>query len=283
MAIELDGIDDKVIVSDNDSLDVTSALTVAGWVYWDTLINESVIVGKWGASGNNRSWNFRIFSTGAIKINITSTGILSTIQASDTGVISTGAWFHVAFTYENLATGRTIFYVNGVAVGTVDTFSGNIHVGTADVVFGYIDNGTGSFHFNGRMDEFGMWKVALTGDDIAQLYNSRIKHMPLQTQPANLVMYSSMDDGADGTSADGQTFRDLSGNGNDGIGDNGANNTGLTWEAEEILSYSPYIISPTSDLVIVEGEIFNAKSYITCELSKESTITQEAILESVIK
>ena len=35
----------------------------------------------------------------------------------------------------------------------------------------------------------------------------------------------------------GTTWYDKSGNGNNGTGDDGANNTGLTWYGEEVLTY----------------------------------------------
>lgn len=51
-----------------------------------------------------------------------------------------------------------------------------------------------------------------------------------------------MDEGTHGNSADLDTSWDLSGNGNNGNPDNGANDTGLSWAGEQVLSYAPGII-----------------------------------------
>jgi hypothetical protein len=82
-----------------------------------------------------------------------------------------------------------------------------------------------------------VWNVALTSTELSLLFNSKIKGMPLQIRPSNLVLYHSMDEGFIGASADTDTLQDLSGNNNDGNPDNGANNTGMSWVGETILSY----------------------------------------------
>jgi len=68
-----------------------------------------------------------------------------------------------------------------------------------------------------------------------------VKGIAKQIQPSNLRLYWPLDEVADGTSADGSTFRDEEDGDKDGdkdgTGDDGANNTGLTARAGEVLSY----------------------------------------------
>ena len=66
-----------------------------------------------------------------------------------------------------------------------------------------------------------------------------MRYIPIQLFGSNLKTYLTLDDLPDGTSGDGDTFVDRSGNGNDGTGSDGGNNTGLTWVGESILSYPP--------------------------------------------
>lgn len=90
----------------------------------------------------------------------------------------------------------------------------------------------------GTIDEVAVWNAELTDNDISILANSKVKHMPLQISPGNIIFYLPMDDQPDGTSADGDTLvnQDNPGTAN-GTGNDGANNTGLTWKAEAVLSY----------------------------------------------
>lgn len=67
------------------------------------------------------------------------------------------------------------------------------------------------------VSEIAVWSVELTEAQSAQYHNAKMRRIPLQIQPANLLMYSPLDDYADGTtSLGGNTFRDESGNGNTG-------------------------------------------------------------------
>ena len=145
------------------------------------------------------------------------------------------------FIYNKIGNVQRLF-INGVEE-TVDTTEGtwgstglgtNFYIGSR---FSQTDT------YDGVVQEVATWSVALTQSEIDLLVNSKLRHILLQIQPANLKGYWSMDDQETGTSADADTVRDLSGNGNNGTGDNGANNTGLTWVGETILSYPSGIIS----------------------------------------
>jgi hypothetical protein len=114
--------------------------------------------------------------------------------------------------------------------------------------------------FWGIISELVIWDVELTLAQVKQLYNSRLKGMGDQISPDDRVLDLRMDDGLDGTSADGDTVRDYSGNSNDGTGDDGADNTGLTWKAEDYLSYpNDVILTTLSEAVVIPYEILLSK------------------------
>ncbi len=79
--------------------------------------------------------------------------------------------------------------------------------------------------------------MKLTADEARRACKPKGKRMILQIQPAALFFYLPLDDIANGISADSATFKDISGNGNDGTGDDGGNNTGLTALDETLLTY----------------------------------------------
>ena len=88
---------------------------------------------------------------------------------------------------------------------------------------------------NGTTDDPFLHAKELSATEMAQIYNSKMRYMPIQISSS--VGYWPLDDQPDGTSFDGDTAVDRSGNGNDGVGNDGANGTGLTAKAEEVLSY----------------------------------------------
>ncbi len=45
-ALEFDGIDDYVLVNDDNSLDITGSITISAWVYNDVSTNNGAIVSK---------------------------------------------------------------------------------------------------------------------------------------------------------------------------------------------------------------------------------------------
>ena len=93
--------------------------------------------------------------------------------------------------------------------------------------------------FDGLFYEIALWSVELTSAEASALTDSnrRVRLGPTQVQPASLILYSTLDDEEGGSSADGDVFFDKSGNGNNGTGIDGTNNTGLTAISEPQLNY----------------------------------------------
>ena len=147
------------------------------------------------------------------------------------------AWNHYCYTYSAVAGVAPLIYINGSSVN-VNSIGGTTS-GTPNVT-DEIDVGnreSAARTFDGTIGDLAIWSVVLTASEISVLYTSNVKHMPLQIQESNLVAYWALDDEEDGSSADADTFIDLSGNGYTLTGADGANNTGLTSKAEAVLSY----------------------------------------------
>jgi hypothetical protein len=167
-------------------------------------------------------------------------------------------WVHVAATYSGNGSSTGInIYVNGSNVNSdtnnagsytaMHNFSVNAYIGYREFVANYSD---------GLIEELYVVGAELTSLEVGSLYNPRMRGMPYQVQWLNRKVYCPMDNGKDGVSADGDTIIDRSGNGNNGTGDDGAGNSGLTWIAGNNLSYPGDVNYIFSEQPIV-GAIMN--------------------------
>jgi len=234
--VEFDGADDSISIPDDNSIDIgTSDFTLAAWIKSDNIANYKIIFDKPASTGNAPKYQMMLNTNGRLCFYLDD-GTGSVLSTDDGTVIDDAASHHVAVTFDR--DGNAIRYVDGSPDGIADDISGVQLTLTND---GALYIGTrllsADRFFLGNINEIAVWNILLTANEISLLANSRIKRIPLQIQPNNLVLYLPMDDEPDGSSADGDSFMDKSGNGNNGTGSDGANNTGCTAKAEEVLSY----------------------------------------------
>lgn len=85
-----------------------------------------------------------------------------------------------------------------------------------------------------RVDEAAIWHAVLTGQEIERWCNGNVKLAALDIQPSSLKATWALLDEEDGSSANGDTFLDYSGNGNHCTGDDGADNAGFTAVADNV-------------------------------------------------
>lgn len=230
-AVDFDGADDLVSIGATQALidlPTTYNFTIALWFNSDVVDSDHAVF-TWSGTDDLVFYpNDDAAGTGGVRVFWRDIG--GTIF-SEAGSDLSGEWHH--FTFVSRAFDDHEAYRDGSSVAT-SSDTGNAGP-FSDVLIG---NFSTQF-WDGGICEVAVWDVALSDHGIEQLALSRLKGMPLQIQPSNLVMYLPMDDEPDGTSFDGDTAWDRSGTGNDGTGDDGGNNTGLTAKAEEVLSYPP--------------------------------------------
>jgi len=231
---DFDGTDGFINLGDVD-VDSTAA-TISLWVYasswrdqWQTLIAKRPA----GSQIANYSLNVRggasnIFQwfcgDGSFHIdNFVASGV------------STGVWHH--FLGELVQNGTSLdseIWVDNVSKASTSYANTNL----ADCLDNTEANigcyNSGYEFFDGHITEVAMWNAQLTAQERTLLTDSKIKGMPYQIQPASLVGYWPLDDLADSTSINAQTFKDRAGT-NDGTGsDAGGESIG---KAEEVLSH----------------------------------------------
>lgn len=88
------------------------------------------------------------------------------------------------------------------------------------------------------VSDVAIWSSVLTTAEIALRSLSKVKRVSCQISPSTLLNYWPLDEVSDGASSNGTSFKSICGSGaTNATGDDGANNTGLTAEAERVLTY----------------------------------------------
>lgn len=169
---------DYVSVPDSNSLDLTSAGTIAAWIYIpdaSSLNSRAGLVQKgtannWGSS--DVAYKLQLWPTRRLALTVTdSSGTDS--QVLSTNSISAQAWHHVAGTW---GSNGMHLYIDGAEDGsstskpTARTNSSNLNLGRALVPSGWFD--FTYYPFNGILDEVYLYGVQLNEDDIKTLYKN---------------------------------------------------------------------------------------------------------------
>ena len=153
--------------------------------------------------------------------------------------ITVDTWTHFCFVYIDAAT-DAFLYMNGVQVAS-DTSIIATGAKTCSSTDWYIgarnDANVANNIWDGPIEEVSFYRSALTATQVAQLYSARMRRMPCQIG-TTLDKYLPLDDGDDGTNADGDSVFPVCGTDTDaGVGNDGAVDGGLTWSVGNNLSY----------------------------------------------
>jgi Concanavalin A-like lectin/glucanases superfamily/Pectate lyase superfamily protein len=161
--LSFDGTNDYVSVPDDDSLDITDAVTLSCWVKFTQLgTGRQKVVYKGNNTQTSVNYSLGKYEWANKAEFFFMAGGGTTTRLISSTLLSTGHWYHLAATYDG-ATAR--LYINGVqdastsVTGTLDT-NGNV------LQLGRIDGGD---YLNGVADEIQVYDEALSGDEIAKL------------------------------------------------------------------------------------------------------------------
>jgi hypothetical protein len=225
-ALDFDGSDDDVSVTDPSALQITGDLTIEAWVYADAIRSDewqNVIVRCNGDSSEEEVDNY------VYALLLQDDGTIKTLweygsgsneyntSTSSSPSVTTGSWFHVAMA-RDVSDNELKIYINGSQLGSTISYTndpsggsnGNFHVGGNE--FG--DN------FDGMIDEVRIWN-----DVRAQTEIQDNMFRTLDGDESGLVAYYRFDQGTAGGSNSGiTTLYDLTSNNNDGTLNNFALN-----------------------------------------------------------
>ena len=164
----LNGSTDYVSLPANLVTDLTD-FTVACWVYWNASRNWERIFDFGSGTGRYMFLTPRS-SSGAVRFAITVDGGKGEQAVTGTAALPTAQWVHVAVTLSGQA---ATLYVNGTAVGSNNAeFLPPWQLGGTSQNWIGRSQYSGDPYFNGRIDEFRIFRGALTAADIAALIAS---------------------------------------------------------------------------------------------------------------
>jgi len=173
-AIEFDGVNDYVSISDSQELRLnTTSGTVAAWIFpssnQETDFSRIVDKNQGGTSG----WSLRLNENNATTFNINNVGGNSIAQ-----VITPNEWNFVVGVFDN-AGGH--LYVNGVNVTNVAGIGRSpLNVAGAIRIGQWVD--ASGRHFNGTIDEVQIWNRALSSEEVLTSYRAGEFFIPLDNR-----------------------------------------------------------------------------------------------------
>ncbi len=175
-ALELDGTNGYVSVPSTPTLQLTSALTIAGWVKGDVLWGMGTDVDIIARKGDGDPNNYQF----AIKNGLATMFLDDSDSAGLSGntVLSSGHWYHVAATWDG---SEVRIYVDGVLDkdppdlrgGTIGTDTRPLYIGgrgTSDVL-------------DGIVDDVRIYNRALSAAEVAALANRSVQITAWQEVP----------------------------------------------------------------------------------------------------
>jgi hypothetical protein len=169
-ALDFDGADDYLEVSDNASLSLTGTVTVGAWIWLDPGWlppghgGAGVIVCK-HRDVTGKGYSLRVQASRNLRALLNGVAVVSQSQ------VPVGRWTYVALTFDSSA-GSAVLYINGgedssaSIAGTLTASGCGLRIGDQSCYAG----GTGSEVFYGVIDDVRIYGRALSASEVLQLY-----------------------------------------------------------------------------------------------------------------
>lgn len=185
-ALNLDGSNDFVNITDSANINPVNAITISYWIYPISLGTMRPI--SKDDNGANREYLFQTTGAGAINFGFWNSGGTLNSANSANGVLTANNWYYVSGTYD----GTTIKeYINGVLIASTSWAGQTLKDGTANLWFGRF--AASQEQFAGKIDDVKFYNYARTQKQIIEDMNA--SH-PAPGSPINTpVGYWKFDDG----------------------------------------------------------------------------------------
>jgi len=155
-ALFFDGANDIVVVADDASLNMTTAITLAAWIKPSQQTTQRIIIKLLGTDG----YELFLASGGMVSFRINNT---TRLNSTTSYPIDGNTWMHVAATYDGT---NMKLYINGTQEGG-DKASGNIRTNSVNLGIG--SELGGSKKFEGSIDDARIYNRALSFSEIQEL------------------------------------------------------------------------------------------------------------------
>jgi len=164
-AYSFDGVDDRTIVSDSNTLDITDAITITAWIKPVTVSGKYVVAKRDDSPPGGNVYDLDIFPGKVRALFHYDGGGSATKQAEGTTNINVNEWQHIAVTCDG--TTITVYY-NGQPDGTGSFDNEKIHISGGRLEIGMYSGGW--VYFDGSIDEVRIYNRALSGSEVEALY-----------------------------------------------------------------------------------------------------------------
>lgn len=169
--LRLDGQDDHIAIEYNDSLRIDKAVTYVGWFYFTDLtpnnnLIDTRIPNQWKDTG------FNLWIKDASRNSIISPNADAWAGAADSRTSATEEkWTHIALVVNNTI-GKIWLYLDGSLDVTADVPEEGMGISEQPMIIGARADIQAGTCMDGIIDDIAVWNVALTAEEIAQVFGS---------------------------------------------------------------------------------------------------------------
>jgi hypothetical protein len=184
--MSFDGVDDYIDCGNNESLDITGAITMSAWIKTSDATSHQTLFGKGISfgSGGNKGYSLGIYNT-KIYFDTYDSVQRSDLQSSN-GTVKQDEWFFLTTTWDGTTrTNGKKIYINGVLNREKTSTISEI---TGTNLFNFSIT-KGSNFFNGFMSDVRIYNRALSETEIKTLYNSYNPNIKMKTSLPKIKLY----------------------------------------------------------------------------------------------
>jgi len=166
-ALEFDGFNDYVSISNNKSLNVLKNITIEAWVYPYKMPWIAPIISK-GTNVSNFAYHLAIgqyYSNGGVSFKLHSTGA-SILWLDSIFPLKLGKWYYITVVHSG---NTSKIYINGILNNAVSYFNDFIRKNDLPLIIGSYNDF--SDFFNGIIDEIYIYNRSLDSSEIYNNYN----------------------------------------------------------------------------------------------------------------
>ena len=164
--VQLDGTESWIIAPHRDHLNLQNEFTLSAMINPAKVKTQTILRKGAEVNGENKwPYGLSLSGTGDVIFTVTTNNGADMYQARSTGY-DTDVWMQVTGTYRNE---EMRLFVNGVLVETLEA-KGIVNTNSSPLLIGSRIFGLASSTVEGSIDEVRIYDVALSNDDVEQLY-----------------------------------------------------------------------------------------------------------------
>ncbi len=185
-AITFDGSDDYVQIPDDNSLDITSTITVAAWVRHIGGDNGGIVCKQNASTSNNANYCLYISNSSTYSFSL---GDGSGAQYVESSTVPDTDWHHFAATADGT---NVTLYLDGVQFYQ-ETQSRSLTASSVDLYMGTWEAGTSTRSTNSSIDDARIYSNALSPKQIWQLYSCQKPQSMFYNSTDNVIQWCDAD------------------------------------------------------------------------------------------